>query len=414
MKEKIYLLTGLRFQMLSTIAILLSISACHRDPTPVIPPSTISCDEIAADVVWANRNDSIDYIVDCILTVNAKLTIEPGVTIQFNHGAGVIISNTGALNAVGTLQKPIVLKGTADSVGVWKGLFFSSGSSSAANELKYCTITNGGSESFDGHADYVANIRVALSAALKISNTEVLKSGKDGLFTEGFDDADLNPIAFFADNYFAGNVGFPISTTAPTVNALDGLGSTYVIAPGVHSRYINVRGGRMFGNHTWKRCSVAYDVSADVIAGYYTNEGNLTVEPGVKIYFRDSCGIAVGEYSSGFISMVSTPASYIILSPSYFNSSLYWKGICFNSTNVNNRLSYVTINNGGSSSFTGNTSHLANISIGGYSAGYAQIENTSVTDSKGYGIFVASGSTQPMITNVNYSANTLDDYYVEP
>jgi hypothetical protein len=304
------------------------------------------------------------------------------------------------------------MKGIIDTTGIWKGLFFIS--NNPANELKYCTVTNGGSESFDGHADYVANIRVALDAALKISNTEVSKSGQDGLFTEGFDDSYITPITYFANNRFGENVGFPLSTTAATVNNLDGLGTTYTTLSVGHN-YINIRGGRMYGNHIWKLCYHPYLITGNLVVGYYVDEGNLTVEPGVSFRFDGDYGLAIGEYSTGYISMVGTATNPIVLTT---NSDTpvpgAWKGICFNSTNVNNYLKNVIILYGGSSSFTGNTSHLANISIGGFSAGYATIDNCFIEYSAGYGIFVAQGSTEPTLSFVGYIDNALGNYYVEP
>jgi hypothetical protein len=99
-------------------ATLLFISSC-RPGSDVTP--TISCDDINANTVWQDRGDGVDYILDCILSVNAKLTIEPGVVIQCNSGSGIIIETGGSLVAAGTLANPIEMKGEVDVPAVWKG-----------------------------------------------------------------------------------------------------------------------------------------------------------------------------------------------------------------------------------------------------------------------------------------------------
>ncbi|MDW8419299.1 MAG: hypothetical protein RML37_07770, partial [Chitinophagales bacterium] len=221
---------------------ILFISACRREDNN---SQTIDCTDINADVTWEDRGDGVDYTLTCVLNVNAKLTIEPGVVIVCKSGSGIVINSGGALKAVGTTDKKIEFKGETDVQGAWKGLYFKS--NSVFNELNHCIVANAGSASFDGNAARKANIRVALNAQLKIRNTIVSKSAKDGLYVDGLESDELNPITSFSMNEFTQNAEYPISAIGPTATQLDGMSSTFT---GNGRNKVLLRGGRLHGAHT--------------------------------------------------------------------------------------------------------------------------------------------------------------------
>jgi hypothetical protein len=47
------------------------------------------------------------------------LTIEPGVTVQFENGVGNKLNVLGALSAIGTLTQPITFTGVVATPGSW-------------------------------------------------------------------------------------------------------------------------------------------------------------------------------------------------------------------------------------------------------------------------------------------------------
>ena len=321
------------------------------------------------------------------------------------EGAGIIVADAGSLKVNGTAANNVTMRGLTGATGEWNGLWFQSMDDN--NELNYCKLIGGGKASFNGH-DIKANIRVSLNGKLGIMNSTISGSGRDGLYIEGLDHDFLNPLRVFSGNTFSGNARFPISTISSTVSKLDGMSSTY---NSNGDNRIEVRGGRVYGNHTWNKNSIPYLVSGAVSAGYYSDEGNLTIGAGTVIEFINNFGITVGEYSSGYLKMEGTNADHVVLRS---GDASNWQGICFQSTNAQNMLSYVDIDKGGSAAFTGASQKKANIVIGGYSAGSATIQNCMVKNSAAYGIFVAFGSTPPAITNVTYSGNAQTNYYVEP
>lgn len=396
-------------QVVTILIMTVFISACHHDDTTTITPQSISCNDVNTDVVWADRGDGVDYTVDCVITTYAKITIEPGVVIKFSNNAGIIVASGGSLKAIGTLDKPIVLEGDVDANGVWKGLYFQS--NNVENELNYCTVKNGGSASFDGNSARKANIRVANNAQLKIRNSTVSKSGYDGLYVDGFDSDAVNPVTAFNNNTFSDNQNYPVSTIGAMVAVMDGTSSQFT---GNVKNKILVRGGRLFGNHTWTKANVNYLIQDLLSVGYYTDNGNLTINPGVTIEFAGDAGLCTGDYSTGsWLNINGSSTEHVVLKGEATAQGA-WKGVAFQSMSSNNAINYADISDGGSSSFTGATQKRANLFAGAWSDGSFTIANSTVTNSAGWGIWVTLGS--PDITvpgTVTYSNNALGNYYKE-
>jgi hypothetical protein len=386
----------------------LFLPSCSDDDSTDMP-QTIACSDVLNDAVWEDRGEGVDYVIDCVIDVNAKLTIEPGVTIKFSNNAGIIINSGGSLSAIGSVDKPIILCGDVDQAGVWKGLYFKS--NSVLNELNYCTITNGGSAGFDVSTQFKSNIRVRNSAQLKIRNSIISKSAKDGIYVDGLDTDSNNPITAFNNNTFIDNQNYPISAIASTANILDGTSSIY---SGNSFNKVLLRGGRMYGNHTWKKMNVPYLVQSIASVGYYSDNGNLTIEPGVLVEFTDDSGLCTGDYSTGSWLKAIGTASERIRFTGETTLPGAWKGIAFQSTSPNNQLSYIDISYGGSSSYTGATDQRANLLGGAYSVGTFTIDNSTITDSQAWGIYVRLSSPAIIVPgSVIYTNNASGNYFQE-
>lgn len=379
-------------------------SACRRDEED----SVISCTEISSPTTWADRGEGIDYLLDCDLVVSAKLTIAPGVVIQCKNNASITIENNGALSAVGSAAAPIVFQGESSLAGVWQGLYIKS--NSPENELRYCTISHAGSGSFDG-SDVKAAIRLRQSSLVKILNSTISKSARDGIYIEGLDTDSQNPISVYQANSISECARYPLNILGATVNVLDGTGSTYSANA---SQSINIRGGRLYGDHTWKKTSIPYRVEAIVSAGYYGDNGNLTINPGTTVHFAGDAGLCTGDYSTGsWMRIVGSAAERITLTGETQLPGA-WKGLAFQSEMPQNAIQFADISFGGSSSFTGNGNQKANIRAGSWSAGSFTISDATVSGSFGYGIYATMPS--PEITlpgSVVFSGNASGDYFHE-
>ncbi|MCS6818554.1 MAG: hypothetical protein NZ522_01285, partial [Chitinophagales bacterium] len=234
---------------------------------------------------------------------------------------------------------------------------------------------------------------------------------KDGLYVDGLESDELNPITSFSMNEFTQNAEYPISAIGPTATQLDGMSSTYT---GNGRNKVLLRGGRLHGAHTWKKMSVPYYIEGIVYAGEYNNNGNLTIEPGVRVEFGDNSGLGTGDYSSGsWLRAVGTASERIVFTGEMAAPGA-WKGLVFQSTSPNNQLSYVDLSYGGSSSYTGATQKRANLHVGAWSAGAVKIDNMTISNSAAWGIWVSANSNDINVPpTVTYSNNASGNYYKE-
>lgn len=88
---------------------------------------------------------SIHYSLNASLIVDGDLVVMPGVEMRFAADTQIYIGQNGSLNAVGTVDEPIVLTGTESVAGHWNGIQFVS-SSSIDNIFSHVTVAFGGGE----------------------------------------------------------------------------------------------------------------------------------------------------------------------------------------------------------------------------------------------------------------------------
>lgn len=392
-----------------------SFSACSEeeedddDNNTVVIPQAISCDDIETNTVWTNRGEGVDYTCDCIIAVKDELVIEAGVVIEFDTDAGLDIQSDGSLQAVGEIDNRIEFIGAVSTAGVWRGIYFRS--NSVLNELNYVRVSHGGSKSFDGDNTKKAGIRVNNGAQLKLINSEVSSNSEAGLFVDGLDFESVNPLKVFSNNVFSNNEGYPVSIIAPTVAELDGTNSEFT---GNDENKILIRGGRLFGDHEWKKQNVPYLIEEIVAVGYYDDEGNLTVEPGTVIEFSGNAGLHVGDYSPGSYLIMEGTASENIVLTGETQLAGAWRGLAISSNSPLNSLNYVEISYGGSDSYSGDDDDRGNLIVGASSEGIVTIENSTISNSAAYGIYISFNSDDITVpSSVTYSNNALGDYYHE-
>ncbi|AUC75009.1 T9SS type A sorting domain-containing protein [Olleya sp. Bg11-27] len=97
---------------------------------------------VFSDTSWTLENSPYIVTDDIIIFDNIKLTIEPGVTIEFNDGKEIEIRG-GNLQAIGTDTNKIIFKSSSQSptMGVWKGLRFVNRSSLDNSKLEFVEIS---------------------------------------------------------------------------------------------------------------------------------------------------------------------------------------------------------------------------------------------------------------------------------
>lgn len=140
------------------------------------------------DHTW--KKTAVPYLIQNTVSVGdygdfGNLVINPGVVIQFAGDQGLTTgdySSGSSLKIVGTSTERITLKGETPIPGAWKGIAFQSNSPN--NEIAYTDISFGGSSSFSGATNRLANIHAGAYSAgsFKISNSSVTNSAAYGIY----------------------------------------------------------------------------------------------------------------------------------------------------------------------------------------------------------------------------------------
>ena len=95
----------------------------------------------------------------------AALTVEPGVTVQFQSNGRLTVS--GVLEASGTPAQPITFTGVVTTPGSWSGILgYSPVLTPAQVSLDYVTIEYGGISSYYGAQVYADHADLTVSHSL--------------------------------------------------------------------------------------------------------------------------------------------------------------------------------------------------------------------------------------------------------
>ncbi len=119
------------------------------------------------------------------------ITIEAGTILEFETGAGIVLGSpgvdciptTGAMNAQGTSEEPIIFRGATEGQGTWLGIGINS--STSENLFTFCEISGGGSKQMYNVGGQ-GNIVIHCSGNLTIQNSTIQDSGGWGIdFVQG-------------------------------------------------------------------------------------------------------------------------------------------------------------------------------------------------------------------------------------
>lgn len=334
------------------------------------------------------------YVVEGDRDVTAELTIEPGVTLQFDAGASLNIDDQGgALIANGTAAEPIVFTGTQSVKGFWKGVLIRS--NSPLNSMKFVTVEYGGNDKLINSSDsYPANLFIYGESRIVIEDCTLSSGSAHGLGIYNRN-ADL---AGFARNTFAGNEGPPIRLPADHVTVLDAA-SDFVGGPGMENGEPNivVTYNEVIVKSTWLDHGVPYlftRTSIDV-------EADLTLKPGVTLTFPENGRMRVeGNGSLNAVGTASKPITFT----STTQVAGYWRGISIDSSSPLNIMEYVDIGWGAREKLINSSDSEPTNIILDYAPSRLTITNSNIHDSLGWGIFVRSGGNLTEASNT-YSNN---------
>ena len=115
------------------------------------PNVTPVCGAISSDTSWTTADSPYEVCPGGVTVAqDVTLTIEPGVTVQFQPDSRLTVS--GALMAVGTPTQTITFTGVTTATGSWRGILGYSGviTSPAQVSLDYVTLEYGGLSNYYG------------------------------------------------------------------------------------------------------------------------------------------------------------------------------------------------------------------------------------------------------------------------
>lgn len=332
-----------------------------------------------------NNPERVDYIVQGTWSINAAVTVEPGVRFMMSPGARVDIGSSGSFTAEGTADRPIYMEGEAEARGYWDFIRFQSNNPN--NVLDYCVISHGGGSSLsnrDGAISLISN------AQLSVSNTIIRESQRNGIIVTNSD----NRLSKFENNTITGCEWFPVIIKSQHLSSID-VTTEFTADNGFNK--IRVDGTPVNTGLTINKAAGPY-----LFTGTTSFYGATEIEPGTYVEMGPSARIEVRN--TGSLAIVGTVDDPITITGEQLAKG-YWDFIYFNDSNSPyNIIQFADISYGGGS---GLSNRDGIISSRGNS--FFAIGNSSLTNSMRYGITIGSGTTWENLGEIVFSGNELGD-----
>ena len=336
-----------------------------------------------------------NYVVTGGLTISndATLTIEPGVHLPFQSGAGLYVDPDAVLDADGTSGEPITMTATTgnEQSGWWQGVF--SFSAEPNNLLDHVEVRHAGSGS-PSTVDDGGGV-VAGGSALTVTNSIIAQSGADGLLLH----EENSTLDGFSNNTFFGNAEAPVNIPFTNIGAIDG-GSTVP-----DGKTVKVWGGTISGSRDVTVNALDADTPyrfarGATIGASSGGASSVTINPGVEMTFEADAGLYVS--SGSVLSADGTADNPITMTATEGNAQPgWWQGVFVFSNDANNLLDHVEVRHTGSGS--PNTVGDGGVVVAGGSA--VTLTNSTITQSAAYGLLLTEGNA----TLDGFSANTFAD-----
>lgn len=372
--------------------ILVLLASCKKvDPDPpmgLTEPTLLTCGDLDQTVTLRNDpNKPIDYIVDCLMFVEAAITIEAGTVIQFDDGVGFMVRGAGSIRAIGSQDALIVFTSRTKQKGAWRGLYIES--SSINNVFEHCRIEYGGGDSFNSN-DNKGAIVVWAGSRLKLDNVIISDSENYGISME-YGDTNFQ----MTNSTITDTDGGPIITIARNATSL-GSGNSFT---GNSEDWITVLSGFFSPNATLGKLDVPYrfDVSTFPFE-MIVESGVLTIEPGVQIEMEPSATLKVD--ANGSLKIIGSSLDPVVITGAV-KSPGSWSGIYYVfTTNINNVIEHALIAHAGDGSEAGRGA----ISL--WANPRLRVSNVHFENLPNCAIFNHAGATNPNLTLEN---NTLTE-----
>jgi hypothetical protein len=340
----------------TTILILiLTLPSCNTDQVGgIFKPKEIEpivlLDRYDSDITLSNHNENgIDYIVtEEVEIYDGKMTIEPGVTIQFDEGASLFVGIEGRIDAVGTAGEPIRMI-AKENTPSWAGIYINT---QKANRLHHVQIENAGSGKKYGVYNKTS-AAITLDGKISIENTIISKSGDVGVRINSRDGTDITS---FSGNTIRDCGGYPILTH---INYIGGLDLT--------SNVFSENGKNVIAIDDEYNDRLTEDTEIDGLEIPYLLKGeielyaNLALNRGVEFVMEENSAIIHEAGDDYRFEIKGSETDHVVIRGLEATSG-FWQGISIKSRNSGNVFDYLDISDGGGSKMTF-AEGKANISI---------------------------------------------------
>ncbi len=316
--------------LLLPLVVLLSILFMFAPPASQASVTVTSvCQTITQNTTWSVISSPFE-ICNSGVTVGptAALTIQPGVTVQFQQGVNSKLDVQGALNAMGTATQPITFTGVVATPGSWSGLTADySVITPALVNLSYVTLEDGGA----GSAHAQLNVDRAM---VTMTHSLVRNGSSNGLhFTYQTIGFNIQTTGFISNALSA------IQIDAPTMDLV--LGDLSASDNGTNGVYIVNVSTHVQGQHRWSNPGIPYVIND----GIYNQPGDeLTIDPGTVMQFTSNIALNIGGQLNA-IGLPDQPITFTAQSQTPGG----WRGLVIDGGNTTAvaQLDYATVEYGG-------------------------------------------------------------------
>ncbi len=345
---------------------------------------TLSCN-ISEDTVLTNGVSEVDYVVNCVVDITAKLTIEPGVMIVFEENAGLGVYDNGSLNVLGTNTKPVIMRSKKGSDSKWRGIHIET----ASNSINYLKLSDAGENYV-----YCCNEKASLflkGGTVSISNSTINNGANIGILAKS-----NSTFTKFKNNIIKDHIAEPLAIEAKNLNEISDISSDLT---GNTSDFILIRDSKFDADIIINKMNIPYLFEGEV----YDVTAPLSIKSGVNMIFKQDGGL--GIFDEGALKVEGTESDPVIFRGNN-NVAGYWRGVHIETSSLKNSLEHLNILNAGSN-YVYCCNEKASLFLKG-DALLTKLNNVRISNGGGYGIFMHKGIRINQFLNVKFS--NLKDY----
>jgi hypothetical protein len=371
-------------------------------PLGECPDPRLVTDNVREDTTWENwvqEPECFDYVVEAAIQTNAQvLRIEAGTVVGFAEGVGMRIRGNATLVAEGTAEDPIVLTGTTEERGFWKGLaleFTSHGN----NVLTHVTVEYTGGHGISNTQD--ASLILAGDAVARIESSTFRQSDGYGVSL----DRDARIEGQYGNAFTANALGaaWSYGTAVPSLNGADLTGNDVDV--------VVVSPNTITDTAAWP--PAVYHILRTGPQAFTVQGGELTLASGTELRFEGDQSMLIMR---GGLSAVGTAEEPIVFTGTEAARG-HWGGIGFLGTDLAvNRLEHVVVEYAGGREIGESGTEKANVVVrraGSGELSRVTIQNTTLRQSEEYGLWVQRDSELTDFTGNALTGNALGAAWVQ-